>query len=413
MKVFIFGAGASLHAGYPLTRDLGPKLLEWGAQKPETNGYWIEPDLPDRLPSILTDIERAMQELENLTAPQRGTIAQGIRNVLCDYFDSIRVGPALYYEAFGREVVRSSDVILTFNYDVSFEREMRRAGMWDVNDGYDFRIGISESKSATRILKLHGSTSWIDKMPSGSGAVGPEGMHGVRPVLFLPEFTFLEYDDSVRDPWLPPNATVPTDRSGSMILPTPNKTFNVRPEFWKHLWGQAARALSFAEEIAIVGYSFPVVDERAWCLIEKNVGREIPISISSGSTTEKIELGLRDLGFQNLKTDVKYFDDQWILAHRRRTPTSVSVTDNQEVRDSTLLRILKGTSDANIRFSDLRTLLSQLGFSERIRGDHHIFTRDDVLEILNFQPRGAMAKPYQVKQLRKVLVRYKLAEKGE
>ena len=83
------------------------------------------------------------------------------------------------------------------------------------------------------------------------------------------------------------------------------------------------------------------------------------------------------------------------------------------MRDSTLLRILKGTSDANIRFSNLQTLLSQMGFAERVRGDHHIFTRADVAEILNLQPKGGMAKPYQVKQVRQVLVRYKLTEQAE
>src|SRR3954452_19149604 len=70
----------------------------------------------------------------------------------------------------------------------------------------------------------------------------------------------------------------------------------------------------------------------------------------------------------------------------------------------TLDRILRGNADANIRFDDLRALLTHLGFAERIRGDHHIFTRDGVVEILNLQPRGGKAKPYQVKQVRGVIV---------
>jgi hypothetical protein len=75
----------------------------------------------------------------------------------------------------------------------------------------------------------------------------------------------------------------------------------------------------------------------------------------------------------------------------------------------TLGRILRGTSDASIRFDDLRRVLQRLGFVERVRGDHHIFTRDGVEEILNLQPRGALAKAYQVKQVRGVIVRYGLA----
>ena len=54
-------------------------------------------------------------------------------------------------------------------------------------------------------------------------------------------------------------------------------------------------------------------------------------------------------------------------------------------------------------------LLRHLGFAERVRGSHHIFTRDCVPEILNLQPRGAQAKPYQVKQVRGVIVTHTLA----
>jgi len=71
-------------------------------------------------------------------------------------------------------------------------------------------------------------------------------------------------------------------------------------------------------------------------------------------------------------------------------------------------RILRGTSDANVQFEDLRWLLRKLGFAERIRGDHHIFTREHVLEILNIQPAGSLAKPYQVRQIRGVILQYDL-----
>jgi hypothetical protein len=52
-------------------------------------------------------------------------------------------------------------------------------------------------------------------------------------------------------------------------------------------------------------------------------------------------------------------------------------------------------------------------FAERIRGDHHIFSKTGVAEILNLRPCGSLAKPYQVKQVRAVIVRYKLAERIE
>jgi len=71
-------------------------------------------------------------------------------------------------------------------------------------------------------------------------------------------------------------------------------------------------------------------------------------------------------------------------------------------------QILHGASDANISFEKMCQLLLKLGFRERIRGSHHIFTNSKIVEILNLQPKGAKAKPYQVKQVRNVIIKYKL-----
>ncbi len=76
--------------------------------------------------------------------------------------------------------------------------------------------------------------------------------------------------------------------------------------------------------------------------------------------------------------------------------------------EKVLEQILRGTADANIPFAGLRQLLQVLGFDERIRGSHHIFTKDGVKEILNLQPKGNKAKPYQAKQVRHVILKYKL-----
>lgn len=78
-----------------------------------------------------------------------------------------------------------------------------------------------------------------------------------------------------------------------------------------------------------------------------------------------------------------------------------------------LQAILRGTADANIPFVGLCTVLHRLGFDERIRASHHIFTKEGVDEILNLQPKGSKAKPYQIKQVRQVIVKYKLAAENE
>ena len=71
--------------------------------------------------------------------------------------------------------------------------------------------------------------------------------------------------------------------------------------------------------------------------------------------------------------------------------------------------ILTGLSDTNIRFNDLRKTVLKLGFNERIKGDHHIFTIRKAVEIINIQPDSdGKAKAYQVKQVRNLILKYKL-----
>jgi predicted RNA binding protein YcfA (HicA-like mRNA interferase family) len=77
--------------------------------------------------------------------------------------------------------------------------------------------------------------------------------------------------------------------------------------------------------------------------------------------------------------------------------------------EALLAKILSGTADASIGFRELCNLLERLGFEQRIRGSHHIFTKDEIAEILNLQPKGRNAKPYQVKQVRSVIVKYRLS----
>ncbi len=79
-------------------------------------------------------------------------------------------------------------------------------------------------------------------------------------------------------------------------------------------------------------------------------------------------------------------------------------------RGKLLQRVLAGRSDASIRFDDLRGLLRILGFAERVRGSHHIFRRDGVAEKLNLQRDDGCAKPYQVRQVRGVILKYNLGD---
>ncbi len=73
-----------------------------------------------------------------------------------------------------------------------------------------------------------------------------------------------------------------------------------------------------------------------------------------------------------------------------------------------LLSVMLGTQDSNIRFSDLQKLLTVLGFSYRIKGDHFIYYKPGIEEIINIQPEGNKAKAYQVKQVRAIILKYRM-----
>lgn len=73
-----------------------------------------------------------------------------------------------------------------------------------------------------------------------------------------------------------------------------------------------------------------------------------------------------------------------------------------------LEKLLRGESDASIRFDDICHLLQTKGFRMRVSGSHHIFTKSGVMERINLQREGSKAKPYQIRQVRKILAQYKL-----
>lgn len=71
-------------------------------------------------------------------------------------------------------------------------------------------------------------------------------------------------------------------------------------------------------------------------------------------------------------------------------------------------KILRGTSDANVAFHELVSLLEKLGFQSKIKGSHHIFYKGNIVEILNLQAMSGKAKPYQVKQVRSLILKHKI-----
>ena len=98
------------------------------------------------------------------------------------------------------------------------------------------------------------------------------------------------------------------------------------------------------------------------------------------------------------------FDDRWNMQN------NVSETGWEKMGkyEKLLLQILQGFSDSNISFSDLVNIMQQFGFEMRVKGSHHIFRKEGVEEKPNLQKEGNKAKSYQVKQVRSIILKYKL-----
>jgi predicted RNA binding protein YcfA (HicA-like mRNA interferase family) len=78
-----------------------------------------------------------------------------------------------------------------------------------------------------------------------------------------------------------------------------------------------------------------------------------------------------------------------------------------------LEKILSGSK--NIRFSEAKALAEAYGFHlDRTSGSHHIFVHPDLPELVNLQNVKGKAKPYQIKQMLKIVERHNLIlEEGE
>ena len=280
MRTFVFGAGASAHAGYPLASKLWSALEQWGRTviAPEeyrdgafgTMNRMFDMSLPFEL--ALTQLDERIAAPLDLYDKACLPIVRGeIQHRICQYFDSVRAQRADLYDLFAQKVLAPGDVVITFNYDVSLDRELQKSGRWTALDGYGFALdGCSASRSQCTLLKLHGSTNWIAQLFGGLHGttfaidLGQPAL-GYRPVIPAPELKFLE--SGCTDP----KFVMGTGYVLPLIMPAAKKKFymetSLNPreweDFWDYLWSQAEHSIAMSDELHIVGYSLPEYDDRA------------------------------------------------------------------------------------------------------------------------------------------------------
>jgi hypothetical protein len=337
MTTYVFGAGASRDVGYPLASDMGDGLLDFMLNSPDptirASGEFLI-DTFGRSPNIedlITELESRVAQLKNASlADERaqrmrlGNSRAFLGTALQFWFREIHTRPAASYASFATSIAQPGDVVVTFNYDDSAERELKRAGKWDISRGYGFPLGTVEQASDVLMLKLHGSMNWLVSVFGGAtgGAflVNPASSLGHHPVIHRVDLNYLGYE----------GFSGHTYESGGafpcLILPGRTKEFfydtslgHEYAPFWDHLWGQATRAVRQADKIVLCGYSLLPVDQRACDLLLRTPRKGTLIEIVSGQQTERIAQDFKNAGFTNVAAfQGGYFAD-WCKANALRS----------------------------------------------------------------------------------------------
>jgi len=339
MTTYVLGAGASKDAGYPLAKTMASDLLQWmkrpthapdsyAANYPDTARFFEETFAPiGNIEDLVTAIHNTIDENANGTLEQRvkrtvvanqyGVFKNAVREWFAEIQQSVALVSSVYHD-FARHIVEPGDCVITFNYDVSLDRELRHAGKFEVGDGYGFLIQGLPGRSATKILKLHGSTSWLallfSGLTSGFSSFQPGNTLGARPVIGKNELSFLGYADEVDPLFGNGGAALPV-----MIFPARSKDFYFAPntgieyvEFWNELWRQAKVALELADRIVICGYGLNPIDERARRLLLTAPKKDAEIVVASGERTDGIVKEYRDAEYANAIPAKEVLFHNWV-----------------------------------------------------------------------------------------------------
>ncbi|MGB6875302.1 MAG: hypothetical protein WBD87_04650 [Candidatus Acidiferrales bacterium] len=319
MRTFIFGAGASVHAGYPLATDLWHGMASWSRTTSSEDSIFraaadmltAKFDVSKSFELVLTDLDN---RIKSLTASPTGSkdnfekhllmqLREAVKGMIPRYFNSLRSEPAEIYRIFAADVLAPGDAVITFNYDLAVDRELQRSGKWSIGDGYAFDIDTASfGDSPCKLFKLHGSTNWRGELFQGMHGFAQWNWEdlslGRRPIIDPSEFEYLGYT----------NRSDPLSHNGQariegLIMPTANKKFFNETSlgrewegFWNSLWSRAGNALEISEEVHLIGYSIPEYDTRARELLATSINKSAAIKVCCHSGTMGVIEALKHLG---------------------------------------------------------------------------------------------------------------------
>lgn len=261
-----------------------------------------------------------------------------------------------------------NDSIITFNWDTLMDRALKSETDWNVENGYFIKpnsifrnewipIKVNENKDHLKLLKLHGSSNWITshlQPTNGKLELSQETRNEdfyVFEYATKPYSTFKgRYMDGYNEfsyGYYPPNLPLngkaipegkilvrlniefPNMPKGVskdigltsmplIIPPVKSKEYNLFGTLFTSLWNEAEKQLQSADEIYVIGYSFPISDIRTDLLFKKAFVKRttIPKIVILNPNPESIyDRFIFDYGIQpkNITVRKKYFDDTFQL----------------------------------------------------------------------------------------------------
>jgi hypothetical protein len=332
---FVFGAGASIHAGYPLATKMGGKLLSFMVKNPHPlsqqygrlilDAFGKSPNIEDLITGIDARIESLSKEGKTEERRVWGNARGWFAVMLREWFRKRHKKPARDYKDFAKRIIKPGDTVITFNYDDSLDRELRRVGKWDLSRGYGFSLGEADAPSKVLMLKLHGSTNWMLSINNGARGFAqfqPGKTLGDHPVIHPEDAKYLGYKTFEGSIYPGGGAAMQ-----SLILPGRCKRFVIDtsfgPEyegFWNALWSKAAKALKKSDRLVICGYSMPKADKRARRLLLGIKNKDILITVICGKQSEDIAEYFRKAKFRNVKAFKGGYFDKWLQSLKEGRP---------------------------------------------------------------------------------------------
>jgi len=265
--------------------------------------------------SVFTDLVFGRGAFLGLEDATRNRLTGSVRRCLRAYLREIHgKREARLYRALARKIVKG-DVVVTFNYDLSFENELIPAGRFRVCDGYGFKIASDEAGSDVVVLKPHGSINWIGQLFNGDRAFGHFSESRVpHPFVDNHESLLPGYDSRVLDPSF--------QRGGvdgphcTLVLPTYEKRYSVSTSvddnewasFYESIWSQADIAVERADRIVIIGYSLPEADRRSGAMLLWHGNKNMEVAICCGVSNASLKARFENHGFRRV-VDIGNFED--------------------------------------------------------------------------------------------------------